>query len=112
MLEKMEVGSAATTRALASTKKANNNTTQSAGNLHVAGSNGNTGLDHGNSSGGSNSSKWNHDRMQEQQTAMVALYGAQGMGITMPPDEGIPLLQVCVCVVCDELFVHGLVQAD
>lgn len=38
--------------------------------------------------------KFNEARFEEQQLGMVALYGAPGMGLAMPPDGGIPLLQV------------------
>lgn len=56
------------------------------------------GMDNGmGSSGGGNQSRMSYEKMKERETAMVAWYdGAQGMGITMPPDGGVPLLQVCL----------------
>lgn len=45
-----------------------------------------------NSSG---NSTMNTEKMREHETAMVSMYGAQGMDLAMPPDGGVPLLQVC-----------------
>lgn len=40
------------------------------------------------------------DNVQEQQTTLVAFYGAQEMGLTMPIEGNIPLLQVCSSIDC------------
>lgn len=48
---------------------------------------------------------------EERQTAMVAMYGAQGMHLAMPPDGGVPLLQVCTHTLSRwKLFMDHLVQ--